>query len=202
MQKRSSYYAQHSATPAFLIVSEGLVQVLWKREGILNSSLWFKMSSKSKIISERHISHIKHKHMQRVYLLIICSAFLWAAHLKAKHADELGTSPFPRKTILGARQWFLINALTAKMMGKGSAAFCKGKYSDSCVRRNTLTKDWLCTSQVTTLNVPHREQLMTIGYSWRHRVWGLVQLGTSMSVLMKWKHESVIQKLCWKHNLR
>lgn len=122
MQKRSSYYAQHSATPAFLIVSEGLVQVLWKREDILNSFLWFKMSSKSKIISERHISHIKHKHMQRVYLLIICSAFLWAAHLKAKHADELGTSPFPRKTILGARQWFLINALTAKMMGKGSAA--------------------------------------------------------------------------------
>lgn len=83
--------------------------------------------------------------------------------------------------------------------------FCKGKYSDSCVRRNMLTmltKDSSCTSQVTTQNWPSRGHPKAISYSWRHKAFRLVWLGINTSVLMKWKPESVIQKLCWKLNLR
>lgn len=89
MQKKSSYYAQLSATPAFLIVSESLVQVLWKWEDILNSSLWFKMSGKSKINSERHMNHIKHIDMQRIYYSLsvqpLCQQHVWKQNMLPSH---------------------------------------------------------------------------------------------------------------------
>lgn len=103
MQKKNSLYAQRRAT---LTASESLMQVLWKCEDILNSSLWFKMTRKSKINSERRIYHIKHIHAEDA-LFIICSAFLSAAHPKAKHAAKScilmirGLPHFPGRWIWG-----------------------------------------------------------------------------------------------------
>lgn len=91
------------------------------------------------------------------------------------YSDDLWTSPFPRKMNLGVWAWFLINTLTSKIMVKGSATylfFCsKGKYSDSCVRRNMLTQDSLCSLQWPPKPLPSEGHLMTINYSCRHSLW-------------------------------
>lgn len=92
--------AQRRAT---LTASESLVQALWKCEDILKSS---KMTRRSKINSERRIYHIKHIHAEDI-LFIICSAFLSAAHPKAKHAAKScilmirGLPHFPGRWIWG-----------------------------------------------------------------------------------------------------
>lgn len=99
-QEKNSHYAQRRAT---LTASESLVQALWKCEDILKSS---KMTRRSKINSERRIYHIKHIHAEDI-LFIICSAFLSAAHPKAKHAAKScilmirGLPRFPGRWIWG-----------------------------------------------------------------------------------------------------
>lgn len=123
------------------------------------------------------------------------------ARCQVMYSDDLGTFRFPRKMNFGAWEWFLINAPTAKMMVKGSAAywgFLQRKVQwMTCVRRNRPTKDSPCTLRVTTQDAltqgtPNDHWLLLKAQS----LWTW-QLGTNVSVLMKWKPKSVIQKVCW-----
>lgn len=142
----------HSATPASSVTSESLMQVLWKCEGFLSSSLWFKMSCKSKMNSEGQIHRI---HVHYLFSFFVSSTSENKTCCQVTYFDNQGTSPFPRKMNLGSWEWLLINTLTAELMVKGSApyrSFCKGKYSDSCVRKNMLTSSSPCSLQVTTQN--------------------------------------------------
>lgn len=155
----------HSATPAFSVTLESLMQVLWKCADFLSSSLWFKMSCKSRMNSEGQIHCIKHIHVHYLFSLFVSSTSESKTCCQVTYFDNQGTSPFPRKMNLGSWEWLLINTLTAELMVKGSApycSFCKGKYSDSCVRKNMLTNCSPCSLQVTTVTANGSQLLLKV----------------------------------------
>lgn len=160
----------------------------------LNRSLCFKMSSKPKltqkvILTTQNIYICRGCTLHYLFSLSVSNTSESKMCCQVMYSDDLWTSPFPRKMNLGVRAWFLINTLTSKMMVKGSATylfFCsKGKYSDSCVRRNMLTQDSLYSLQWPPKPLPDGGHLMTINYSCTHTVCVLMQVGINMFGLMK-----------------
>lgn len=148
----------------------------------------------TQVNSESHINHIKHIHMQGMYSSLsvqpFCQQHIWKQNVLPSHVFWWPVDfPISQEDEFGCTSMVSNKYTDIKDDGKRKCNlpfFCsKGKYSDSCVRRNMLTQDSLYSLQWPPKPLPNGGHLMTINYSCTHTVCVLMQVGINMFGLMK-----------------